>query len=1019
MHKGQSNIRLWSVFAVMLFHYIGFANSNSEVLKTAFDHIVSTNKVKERKGMLEGGDYLLILSGSVVEDAFTYLKIDRYASRLQLIEQNRQAEFKQLSSKLEKINADLIKLGKKGRVYVLIGENHTIPVRLKDYYGIDDKNAFKHFFTKNEAKKSFFDKSKWDASVQVKTSTELVKNFASYRALAYTKLVSEITENQEDVFLTTQFNFILAKKTEYDASTIKAIGKYGYIQVRRAKGESKEIKTHVKNYLNNKQLKTSLLSLSDALGAYITNGFEPSSAAPANYCEGFEYIDELSKDDITSSTKSLEEAITKIEKDKGKVLSKGVFNHFIGNGAFSKLSKEKLQTLEDKLQLLSNQLDKHIVVQFLKLPNNSRYNDNLLKRLAAQSLKKAKNTSGKEVIYMIFSHSDYESILWENKSKTCYNFGFAQTTQIVDVHTGLLSGLSERILNVFKAIEKPLNVFGVVRLTDGSIVKLYRKSTKNIKGYALINGLVLLESPHFNTLQKIITEKPEKPDKNDYDKGLLDLNDDEYREAIRKYRKKYTEWLEAYNKVKLEGMQEDREKMASKNKGYEYFKTSDGAIRMRENYITQEAYNNDLLISYAKFHYDNLKSPWTTGLLYHISDTYQKLNATIHLLDDMSVSIYVYQTIDAASLVLAPFGLDFIPDLIGIVYATVIDGNGFQAGAYGTSLVAVGYLQYVSLANKYAYKTYKAVGVLDASGDVVSISSKLDNYVPKANEQQLSTLIAKNHEEAEAILKQDLPYYHVKFANGVDDLLKRFDDLGLSSLITKLDDIGIASKTKFLDDFAEASDDVLIAFKNDEELLGLWVKYSDEFKGSKYVTENGAFKTCQSVLDNHPDGYLGNLAKKVMDSPKPSNSEQVLVGVTHPSFEGKVFMGSNFKKSESALEATFKAEAHPIIRDRIKYMDFVRNSVTDETGKVVNEVLANKLLDIDNLNKLTTSGRAGYHGEVRALSDALYELEKTKNVTSSTLSEFDLFIRNSSNKVMQRCPCCFHITNGVKVLEGN
>ena len=112
----------------------------------------------------------------------------------------------------------------------------------------------------------------------------------------------------------------------------------------------------------------------------------------------------------------------------------------------------------------------------------------------------------------------------------------------------------------------------------------------------------------------------------------------------------------------------------------------------------------------------------------------------------------------------------------------------------------------------------------------------------------------------------------------------------------------------------------------------------------------------------------------------------------------------------SNLEAAFKLkDAHPIVRNRIKYMDFVRNSVTDEAGKVVNEAWANKLLDIDNLGKITTAGAAGSHGEARALSDALFELGKTRAVTDATLSEFDLFIRNSSDKVMQRCPCCFHI----------
>ena len=99
-------------------------------------------------------------------------------------------------------------------------------------------------------------------------------------------------------------------------------------------------------------------------------------------------------------------------------------------------------------------------------------------------------------------------------------------------------------------------------------------------------------------------------------------------------------------------------------------------------------------------------------------------------------------------------------------------------------------------------------------------------------------------------------------------------------------------------------------------------------------------------------------------------------------------------------------------------MDFVRNSIVDQAGNIRNPKLANKLLSIDNLQKLTNAGRAGYHGEIRALSEALYALEKSKIVTKSTLSEFDMFIRNTSNNVMQRCPCCFYITNGVKVFEG-
>jgi hypothetical protein len=155
-----------------------------------------------------------------------------------------------------------------------------------------------------------------------------------------------------------------------------------------------------------------------------------------------------------------------------------------------------------------------------------------------------------------------------------------------------------------------------------------------------------------------------------------------------------------------------------------------------------------------------------------------------------------------------------------------------------------------------------------------------------------------------------------------------------------------------------------------------------------------------------------------MEAKSPSDQERVVVGVTHPSFNGEVFLGYNFKNGEKAEEDLFRSTGcHPILMDRLWYMDFIRNSVIDvKTGIVANPELANKLLDIDKLEKLTTAGRAGFHGEVRALSDALYKLGN--KATEQSLSEFDMFIRNNKDNVMQRCPCCFHISFGVKILEG-
>ncbi len=35
------------------------------------------------------------------------------------------------------------------------------------------------------------------------------------------------------------------------------------------------------------------------------------------------------------------------------------------------------------------------------------------------------------------------------------------------------------------------------------------------------------------------------------------------------------------------------------------------------------------------------------------------------------------------------------------------------------------------------------------------------------------------------------------------------------------------------------------------------------------------------------------------------------------------------------------------------------------------------------------------------------------------LDEFSTFVRTHDEKVLQRCPCCFHITQGVKMIGNN
>ncbi len=272
----------------------------------------------------------------------------------------------------------------------------------------------------------------------------------------------------------------------------------------------------------------------------------------------------------------------------------------------------------------------------------------------------------------------------------------------------------------------------------------------------------------------------------------------------------------------------------------------------------------------------------------------------------------------------------------------------------------------------------------------------------------------------------------VNMARVVDNILEPaqlnfFTQLGAyKKLLKVLDGLSEELKVKFVEDFLEADAAVLKALDDEVDIVTSWSKLRDEFTAAHYVTTSNP-PSCTSVQSQYPaNDPIRTLIDDVLKADKPgANNEKVMAGVYHSSCGNK--MAKNFQKGEisGGTYTTFaKNECHPLLRERLAYMDFIRNSVTDINGNIINPDLANKLLSIDNLGKLTTAGKAGSHAEVRALSDALYAVEKAENMAvgafpKSRLDEFSTFVRTHDEKVLQRCPCCFHITQGVKMIGNN
>ena len=110
-------------------------------------------------------------------------------------------------------------------------------------------------------------------------------------------------------------------------------------------------------------------------------------------------------------------------------------------------------------------------------------------------------------------------------------------------------------------------------------------------------------------------------------------------------------------------------------------------------------------------------------------------------------------------------------------------------------------------------------------------------------------------------------------------------------------------------------------------------------------------------------------------------------------------------------------------------MNFLRSHLINEELKEDNTKSYNKLFDKGLLRsssfrskfneKLHNANYAGGHGEIRALSSLIFAIEKAEGLAEGTypasrLGEIDMIVRTRGGFIMQRCPCCFYLSQGVK-----
>ncbi|WP_010182962.1 EndoU domain-containing protein [Aquimarina agarilytica] len=477
-------------------------------------------------------------------------------------------------------------------------------------------------------------------------------------------------------------------------------------------------------------------------------------------CNSFVALNNEKKEDRNELRKyqeklnhSLAYAIEKIGGNvDSEVRDKGIFNHiqFINTNDVDVFEKIKnFEILEDKLHLLAHYTKTYFVVSLLQLETtNTSIPVALLSEMAEKSITDNEIetilSGGKKIVHLVISSSNYESIfgigLFNND--LCYSMGYAQSESNIVLTSEVEKGTSPftDIINVYKTIEKPLNLYATVVKSDFSIHTLEKKSKNNVRGFPLINVLTTLKSPYLDTIHKKLDDRKRE---------VGELKEKATIQEKLEYERKFIKWKKEYDTLILDGEEGDSKAIANNNKD-DYFHKVTGEIELREVYITNETLRNGLQTQYAKFHFDKDENfDFLVSIVYTFHG-YGKLDTKKHFYDgEINPNEVIYGMIDAASLFFAPVGLDTVFDFVGLAFASYNRDSGRML-EYSVGLVMFSYAQYGS---KFINK-YKLIRVKKEGGISETIIKNIEDEL-KEGEELITEIIGKNIEDAGSRVKTE------------------------------------------------------------------------------------------------------------------------------------------------------------------------------------------------------------------------------------------------------------------------
>lgn len=291
-------------------------------------------------------------------------------------------------------------------------------------------------------------------------------------------------------------------------------------------------------------------------------------------------------------------------------------------------------------------------------------------------------------------------------------------------------------------------------------------------------------------------------------------------------------------------------------------------------------------------------------------------------------------------------------------------------------------------------------------------------YVETAANSQATTLTATEKQAYEYMKKTDdfLERMGVISINAskIDLAIIR---LNLTSLRTELANLAVIERNKFAELINRADDSIL------DDIL---TKFNNQSNFNKWKNNKGIFLdeyiSTTIGLDKIDDAFVSQIGitfgqtskqKELAEFVKTLNLGTSPAGaavhhVKLPSFKSALNNGNG---------AETYADLHVILQDRVDLLKILTKRGSNEMDYTLINVT-----DSSVPSKLFRAATPGSHAEVKALSDAIKQVEVIEGLAPGTfpasrLNEFTVVVKSSQGSCFPRCPHCWHITGDVKILQ--